>query len=293
MQEVVPRSPWRRVVREPLVHFVAIGLVLFAVDAWRSGGRETASPAPVQVVSEAPRGRAPIVVDAGAVERIRARAERTLGRTPTADEVAAETERWIDGEVLYREALERELQRDDPMIHERLAERMSYILEQAAIVPEPGEPELRAWFEEHRERWSVPERVDFTHVFIAPRGNGDDEQRARQFEAALSGGTAPERIGDRFAGGHRYRGRRIADLAQAFGDEFATGLEAQEIGVWHRRRSRFGVHVVRVDRVQAARSAEFDAARLDVRREWRDARRDAEVAAALQRVRTGWQVVRP
>jgi hypothetical protein len=287
MQQVASTSAWRRVASEPLAHFVAIGLVLFAVDAWRSGADEAAVAAPPRVVSSG--ARAPIIVDGAARERVAERAERRLGQAPTAAELAVETERWIDEEVLYREALERELQRDDPMIHERLAARMSYVLEQAAIVPEPSEPELRAWFASHRERWSVPARIDFTHVFVAD----GDEARAATLLTALEGGARPERLGDRFVGGRRYRGRRLADLALAFGEPFTVGLEAQALGVWHQRRSRFGLHVVRVERREAGRAATFADARLDVRREWLEARRGAEVSAAVARVRAGWEIRRP
>jgi hypothetical protein len=277
---------WRGLVREPLVHFVAIGAVLFALDAWRGGAPpDAAAPA-----LAAPRP--PIVIDGRAEAQIRARAERRLGRPPTAAEAAAETEAWIDEEVLYREAVARGLDRDDPEIHQRVAARMSFVLQQEVIVPEPGEAELRAWFDAHRERWAEPERVDFTHVFVA----GEDtaaRARAGELAAALAAGAAPERLGDRFAGGRRYRGRRLADLASAFGEDFAAGLDAQPIGAWVERRSRFGLHLVRVDRVDAGRPADFAAARLDVRKAWIDVRRDAEVAAALARVRAGWEIVEP
>jgi hypothetical protein len=161
------------------------------------------------------------------------------------------------------------------VIHQRIAARMSYVLQQAAIVPEPTEAELRAWFDGHRERWAAPEHVDFTHVFVL----GSDAAAvalADELAAALAAGAAPERLGDRFSGGRRYRGRRIADLALAFGDEFVAGLATQPPETWVRRRSRHGLHLVRVDRVESARSADFATARLDVRKEWTDARRGAE-----------------
>lgn len=291
---------WKTIAREPLVHFVAIGAVLFAVDHWRASSvppdeqpatvpEAVPSPARPDAGVAAP-GRT-IVIDADARAQIAASAERRLGRTPTEAELAAETERWIDEEVLYREAVARGLDRDDPIIHERIAARMSYVLEQAAVVPEPTEAELRAWFEEHRERWTAAERVDFTHVFVA----GNDAAaaaRADQLAAALAAGAAPERLGDRFSGGHRYRGRRIADLALAFGESFTDGLAKQAIGAWVRRTSRHGIHLVRVDRIDAAKPADFARARLDVRKEWVDARRAAEVGAAMRRLREGWSIER-
>ncbi|HEY5948337.1 MAG TPA: peptidyl-prolyl cis-trans isomerase [Kofleriaceae bacterium] len=288
---------WKSIAREPLIHFALIGAALFAIDDAREPPARpapaAATPAPVAptVLPTAPAAPRAIVIDADARKQIAANAERRLGRAPTDTEIAAETERWIDEEVLYREAIARGLDRADPVIHERIAGRMSYVLEQATIVPEPSEAELRKWFEQHRDKWSVPEHVDFTHVFIA----GNDaaaNARADEIAAALAAGAAPERLGDRFSGGHRYRGRKPADLALAFGDEFVDGLAKQPIGTWVRRRSRHGLHLVRVDRVDAAAGADFATARLDVRKEWLEARRLDEMRAALKRLRDGWTIER-
>jgi hypothetical protein len=283
---------WKSIVREPLVHFVVIGGLLFAIDAWRSSGEpgEVASPAPAAgSAAPAPGARTPIVIDPDARAQIAAQAERRLGRTPSDAELAAETELWIDEEVLYREALARGLEKNDPVIHQRVAQQMSYVLQQEIIVPEPSEAELRAWFEQHRATWAVAEHVDFTHGYFA---GPVAATRATEAEAELARGTAPERLGDRFTGGHRYRGRRIADLALAVGDEFVNGLAAQPIGTWVRRTSKHGVHLVRVDRVDAPRAPDFAAARLDVRKEWTEARRAAEVAAAMKKLRVSWAIER-
>jgi hypothetical protein len=293
-------SWWKTVVREPLVHFVVIGAVLFAIDAWRTSGApapvEVAPPAPptgsaAPVAAPVPGTRSPIVIDADVRAQIAAQAERRLGHAASAAELATETDSWIDEEILYREALARGLEKNDPVIHQRVAQQMSYVLQQELVIPEPSDAELRAWFEQHRDKWAVAEHLDFTHVFFA----GTDaaaSARATEAEAELARGAAPERLGDRFTGGHRYRGRRIADLALAFGDEFVTGLATQPVGTWVRRTSKHGIHLVRVDRVDAARGPDFTAARLDVRKEWVEARRATEVGTAMAKLRASWTVER-
>lgn len=276
-------------VREPLVHFLAIGAVLFALDAWRSPPEADAPPAvaPATVAATADAGVSSerrIVVDDAARKAIADAAALRFGRAPTAAEIADETERWIVEEILYREAVERGLDRDDPVIHQRIAGRMSYVLEQALAVPEPSEADLRAWFDAHREQWSVPAHVDFTHVFVTDAG------RADELLAALQAGAAPERLGDRFPAGHRFRGRKIADLAQSFGADFVDGLASQAPGAWVKRTSRHGVHLVRVDRVDAPKGAEFEAAKLDVRKAWLEAKRDELLRDAVGKLRAGWRV---
>ncbi|MEJ7602662.1 MAG: peptidylprolyl isomerase [Kofleriaceae bacterium] len=286
---------WKSIVREPLVHFIAIGAVLFAVDAWRTPDEPGSEHAPAAAPEPAPAkpvaGRTPLVIDAVQRRRIAAHAATRLGRPPTEPEIAAEVERWIDEEVMFREAIARGLDRDDPLIHQRIASRMTYVLEQAIIVPEPSEAALRAWFAEHRERWAVPDRVDFTHVFVAGTDAAATAKLA-ELERVIAGGAPSDRLGDPFPGGRRYRGRKLADLALAFGDSFVAGLGMQPIGTWTKRTSRHGLHLVRLDRTEAGRAAEFAAARLDVRQAWVDERRGRELAAAIARLRAGWEIQR-
>jgi parvulin-like peptidyl-prolyl isomerase len=214
------------------------------------------------------------------------------GREPTAAEVDAAIERWIDQEILVREATARGLDRDDPIVRERIAAKMAFVLEQQVTVPEPSEAELRRFFEAHRERWVSPARVDFTHVFV----DGTDAAaaaRADALRARLEAGAAPETLGDRFSGGHRYRGRKLADLEQSFGAGFVAGLDAQPAGAWVARRSRFGLHLVRVDRHEPGRAADFDTARPDVRKAWMEERRAAGLGEAIRGLRQRWEILHP
>jgi hypothetical protein len=287
---------WKPIVREPLVHFMVIGALLFAFDAWRGPSQRAEPPPPAAPPSlpapaAPPSATGPIVIDAEVLARVRIQAERRLGRAPTAAEVDAEIARWVDEEVLFREAIARGLERDDPVIHKRIADRMTFVLEQSLIVVEPTDAELQAWFESHRDQWAQPARVDFTHVFVA----GTDAAataRIGELETALAAGAVAERLGELFPGGRRYRGRKPADLALAFGDEFVAGLAAQPLGTWHRRTSRHGMHLVRVDRVEAGRAADLATARLDVRKSWLEDRRASELAAATQRLRARWEIVK-
>lgn len=270
----------KTILKEPLLHFLVLGGALFAVEHFR----ETPAPPPAPVVAAPSTPAGPIVVE---TERMTAIAQRRLGRAPTAAEVDAEAQRFVDEEVLFREALARGLERDDPMIHERIAARMTYVLAEAAVIPEPTDAQLRSWFDAHADRYNAPERIDFTHVFIA---NGDP-QVADELAAKLAAGASPDTMGDAFSGGRKYRGRKAADLAEQFGPEFAT-LASQPPSTWVRRRSRHGLHLVRVDKLEAARHGEFATAKLEVRREWLEEQRALASEAALKQLRAHWQVER-
>ena len=125
-------------------------------------------------------------------------------------------------------------------------------------------------------------------MFVA----GADTKRADELAAQLAAGASPDTLGDVFSGGRKYRGRKLADLAEAFGALFADGLATQPANTWVRRTSRHGIHLVRVDRAEAARAADFEPARLEVRREWIEDQRRIASEAALRQLRARWKVER-
>jgi hypothetical protein len=264
----------RRVLREPLVHFVALGVVLFAVDA--ASSRE--EPAPDRIVVSD-------LVRADLAQQW----ESAHGERPREEKLDELVERWIDEEVLYREGLARGLGQDDPAVRSRVVSQMGFVLSEAAAVPEPTDAALRAWAEAHREELAQGTRVDFTHVFVE---GSDDAARARADEmlALVRGGASPAGLGDRFSGGRRYRQREIDDLAQTFGEDFAGGVETQAIGAWEILPSRYGLHVVRVDARTERREPSFGEVRARARDAWIEERRTAIVEERIDALREAYRI---
>jgi hypothetical protein len=274
------RGVLRRLVREPLLHFALIGVGLFALDGILS--RDDTS-----VNDTAETKREPIVVD-GAVRATLAETwTRTHPEPPTPAELDALVQEFVDAEVLYREGLARGLAEDDPVVRERVASQMAYVLESRVKIPTPDDAELRAWFDAHADRFAQPERIDFTQVFVA----GDDEARARETLRLLQEGADPNGLGDTFAGGRRFRGRKLADLRARFGDAFVAGLETQPERAWTLLPSPHGRHLVRVDRRAAARAPDFDTAREEVLHAWEDATRKEAIDRETRELRARWEVV--
>jgi aminopeptidase N len=270
----------RRFVREPLVHFALIGLGLFAIDAALS--REEPD-APAQLVPD----REPIVVDAEVRRTLAEEWTRTHTAAPTEAELDALVQDYIDDEVLYREGLARGLAENDPEIRSRVASQMAYVLSSRLAVPTPDDAELRAWFEQHADRFAQPERIDFTQVFVAD----DDDARAQELLRLLRDGADPNGLGDTFAGGRRFRGRKLDDLRERFGDAFATSIAQQREGEWALLSSPHGRHVVRVDRRTTASAADFEAVREQVLHAWQQGWRDEAMRREKEALRSRWEVV--
>jgi len=78
--------------------------------------------------------RVPVVLDAAQVARMREDYAQATGLQPNADDEAALVDRWIDEELLYREAQARGLDRNDRSVRNWLAEQ-ARVLEDDAAAP--------------------------------------------------------------------------------------------------------------------------------------------------------------
>jgi hypothetical protein len=270
------------------VHFVLIGAALFGAERVL---RRDAPHVPATSASPPPVSNR-IVLGADVRRLLVEEHTRSYGRAPTDAEMETVVARWIDEEVLYREGLTRGLEKDDPRIRHLVAQKMSFVLEQALVLPPPSDAELQSWFDAHPDKWAKPALVDFTQVFV----QGDDaksDERARELLAQLEKGAEPGGMGDTFSGGRRYRRRSIADLGESFGGDFTSGLAEQKEGSWAQRRSRFGVHLVRIDRRTPPDKPLLSDVRAEVEDDQKRAKRSEKLSEAIAELRKRWSIERP
>src|SRR5262245_15573805 len=120
-------GPVARLVREPLVHFLAIGFLLFAAY------RVIQGPPP-----EDPRR---IEISQDAIARIELAWRARWGRPPGSDELAGLVADEVREEVLYREALALGLDKDDSIIRRRLAQKMDFLVDDVTALRDPSSDE--------------------------------------------------------------------------------------------------------------------------------------------------------
>ncbi len=276
--------------REPLLHFVVLGLALFALDAAVGGGEAPPSPRDTGSGSGLPMPTGPIVVDEDVRATLVSHWSQTHDAPPTAAELEGLVSRWIDREVLYREGLARGLAIGDSQIQDRVVSQMVYVLRQQVKVETPTDAQLRQWFADHTDRFAVADRIDFTQVFVAGT-DADAQARARELLALLEGGASPDGLGDTFAGGRRFRGRTLEALAIRFGETFVEGLGTQPLQTWALRRSPEGLHLVRVDGRSVGQAPAFEDVRDAVAHDWQEDARVRQLSQATAGLRAKWDVV--
>jgi len=264
-----------RWLREPLVHFAVLGAALFALQRWAT-----------------PPARDRIVVTAEVARGLRQDHARRYGAPPTAAEESVLVRRWVDDEVLVREATRLGLDRGDIIVRRRLIQKMQFLQESLARIPVPSDAELEAWLDAHATRYAAPARVSLTHVFVAADAHADPGTTAAQVAAALASGVDPARLGDPFLRGRDLPLQTESQLAGVFGASFASAVASLPAGTWSAPlRSSYGLHLVRVDAREAGRRPTLDEVRRAVTDDWTEARRDEATRTALDALRTRYRVV--
>lgn len=245
---------------EPLLHFIILGGLLFALDH--------------ALLTPADDIRTIVVgadVDSEAIETF----ETARGRPPTARELEALHRVWLDNEVLYREGLALQVDKGDPAIRERVIFKALSVVDSNVKLPTPDDALLRTWFEQHREKYDEPTRYDFEEAALSGTGS---ESAVREFVNALNAG-AP---GDAQAGLRVFKARPRANLVESYGAELSQALEASSPGVWQALPTRSGWRAMRLNAIIAAKPAQFEPLRGVVLQDWKDAIGSEQRTAAVR-----------
>lgn len=262
------RSALPRWTREPLLHFIVLGAILFGVDHL------------IAVRKDDPHV---IVIDAKVDNEARRVFKASRGREPNADELYALRRVWLDNEVLYREGLALQLDKGDKAIRERVIFKALSVIDSNTKLPPHDDAVLRAWFERNRARYDEPARYDFQEAVLA--GN-PAESAVRAFAASLNAGTP----GDQQAGLRVFKDRPRANLEQSYGADFVKALETAPPGEWSVVSARGRFRIVRLETIAPPTPAAYEHLRNVIRQDWTDATLAEQRSAAVRALATKYTV---
>jgi len=241
----------RRWLREPLLHFLLAGALIFAIYG-------LFNPA----VSRTDRANQIVLTK----DDLRQLAVHWLaqGRMPlTADQMRALVEQRVHEEILFREAVALGLDKDDEIIKRRLAQKMDFLAADIAALRNPDDAELRAWFAQNSGHVALPPRASFRHLYFSfDRPGAHDTAAAMLDKIAGKPANAPDAVADPFMFQDYYAERTPDQIAKEFGPDFAKALFRLKPGAWQGPiQSGYGWHVVFVDSIEPGRVPEMDQAR--------------------------------
>ncbi len=253
----------QRILREPLVHFLALTLLIFA--GYGLLGAD-ADDKPDTIVVTAPK-----------IDQMVTVFTKTWQRPPTAEELKGLIDDYVKEEILVRQALELGLDRDDTVVRRRLRQKMEFLNAADAERLTATDAELDAYLKANPATFQTDSMLAFQQVFLNPqrRGNRIAQDAASILEALLTK-PATDRVlfGDPTLLPPDLPLSGKTSIGQTFGAEFVEELEKAPLGQWTGPvASGFGLHLIRVTERVPGRAPELDVVRDVVAREWMNAKR--------------------
>lgn len=228
--------------REPFIHFLILGGLLFGLYEFTSSDSTAASESTLKISSE----------------MIQTLEEQWLARNgrDVEESVLDELiENLIREELLVREAKRLGLDQNDVIIHRRLMQKMDFLSANLSSMEVPNDEVLQGYYKANKEAYRVEEKRSFTHIYFSGEKRGANaEADAQAFldkpleEKALA---SRRNVGDNFILTYDYKARSQQQVAQVFGAEFSEKLFALEILNWQGPIvSEYGAHLVDLESIE-------------------------------------------
>lgn len=263
----------RKLIREPLVHFLGGALLVFAFF-WATGtGRDPADYM--------------ISIDETDIKRLSADWQRNFRRAPTPAELDSLIDQEIAEEIYYREALRLGLDRDDPVIRRRLFTKMRFIDSENVANVASTDAMLQQWMAEHPGRYALSSLHDFEQIYLGQISAA----AAGDIIAPLNHGARPAAFAQTLSLPTELKRASNAEISRQFGDRFAAQLQALEPGAWSGPvSSGFGLHAVRITARQPGKAAALEDVRQRVVNDWRAAKQAEQQEKTLSRYRSQYDI---
>ena len=270
-----------RLVRDPLVHFLVAGLLIFfASQAWHDVHDQRV-----------------ILVTPERAAELSTKYRLQFGTAPSEAQMTQLIDAYVLQEALYREGKAMGLDRDDEIIRRRLAQKVTFLQQDRSLPPAPSTDELEVWYGAHLKDYATPVRITYSHLYFSTDGVEDAAARARAAKAlaALTSGGMPDGVGaDDFPYQNGFAAQTPTEAGRLFGDtDFTHQLETAPLATWSGPyRSGYGWHLLKVEaRVPGATPA-FAEVQDRVREDYLHAAQAMANGQALERLKARYRVVR-
>ncbi len=253
----------KKILKEPLLHFLLIGLGLFVLFEIVAGDADEYDSRVIEVDRD--RLLTFVQFRTRAFEPSAA-AERLDGMSP--EELELLIEDYVREEALHREALALGMDKNDYVIKRRMVQSIEFITNgfvTAAV--DVADADIEEFYAANREDYFVPPFVTFAHVFISAEDREAEvvADRADALLAELNATQAPfshaPRYGDRFPYFVNYVERSPELVASHFGAGMAEALFSLQPSetTWQGPfESAYGVHLVMLVRKAEGRYPELE-----------------------------------
>ncbi|GAB3270926.1 peptidyl-prolyl cis-trans isomerase [Parahaliea aestuarii] len=303
--------------RQPWLHFVVIGLVLFFLQSW-------AFPEPKPVVGPLSEAR---------IDNLHQQWLAVAGQPPSEEQLQSMITQELDRDMLFQRALSLELHLYDQVVYQRLLRnldflgmgqdlsdqeryqqaldmrlhlgdevikrRMIQVMEQLLLAARPPaeviEADIAAEFAARQDELRRPPRYSIEQLYFSREREDEVVDVVERIQRENLSAAEARQLSSPFLPGYVFRAQTPDQLARNFGAAFVMNFQeaAPQPGQWvGPLRSTYGLHYVWVESIEPARDATLDEVRPQLERDLYSRRRAEALAAAIDDLREQFEVRR-
>ncbi|MBS0361707.1 MAG: peptidyl-prolyl cis-trans isomerase [Proteobacteria bacterium] len=275
----------RRLLREPLTHFLILGVIL----AWAAHA--------YQVRHDTYR----IEVTPARIADLSRKYALQFGTPPDPATLEQLVRDDIHDEILFRQGRALKLDQDDEIVRRRVVQKEQFLMQNLTPPAEPTDTELQAFYNAHADRYVAASRATFSHIYFAlpqdgrPDGDAATEARAKAALARIpKGATRAPDLGDPFPDIYDFSAFEPEQAQRLFGKTpLADAVYTAPIGRWSGPfKSAYGWHLLYVSAREATARQPLSEIRDRVRSDYLQDAQDKANAAAFAKVARRFTVVR-
>ncbi len=223
----------KKIVREPLFHFLLLGAFLFLLFHLINNSQQNS--------------KEEIIIDTNELKGLTAKWEMQWKRQPTQEELSNLILQNVRQEVFYQEALKMNLDHNDEIIKRRLSQKMEFLSNDLANLTQPSDAELEAYFQEHSEKYMLPYSYSL-YQLVFTYDNHKNPVEALKTVMEVSNELSIQDLqnkGDQLPFPYHFKTTNSDALASQLGTVFSDNLENLELKKWVGPvSSGFGEHMV-------------------------------------------------
>jgi len=190
-------------VREPLFHFLLFGLLIFAYFK--------VFPTNDDFISQE------IIIGEAEIQRLKNSWEQSWRTPPNNEQMSNLLDNAIKEEIYYREGLRLGLDKHDPVVRNRMVQKMRFL--HSEQIPEPSDADLQRILDAGARKYEGEVAASFRHIYL---GQGASALSAQDIIDQLNSGAAISGdLGKPLNLPSQYLGASQKVISRDFGSDFA------------------------------------------------------------------------
>jgi len=247
-----------KIVKEPLFQFIVIGAIVFAFYSFIKGSYVDENYA--------------IQITKSEVEAMIDKWMAQMKRPPAREEIDIFLEDYVQREILFREAKAMGLDKNDMVVKNRMLQKIDFLTNDLLVTTSPTDAEALKYFNDNLEKYTIPGKIDFIHIFfnLDKRSIDEAKQTALDLKKNLNKSlTLPNNYfeeGDLFILPYEYFNLSKDDVSNKFGQsELSEEIFSLEEKKWSGPFvSSYGMHLVYISNKKSSTTLQFEDAKSDI-----------------------------